>query len=58
MIDPRLKPEEIKLETEPVDLQDISSTVTTIMKVVPPAGVSFPDGQAPLVHVTIRVKKK
>ena len=58
MIDPRLKPEEIKLETEPVDLQNISSTVTTIMKIMPAEGVSFPDGQAPLIRVTIRVKKK
>ncbi|MHB8136865.1 MAG: diadenylate cyclase [Smithellaceae bacterium] len=58
MMDPRMKPEETKLETEPVDLQNISSTVTTIMKIIPPAGVSFPDGQTPLVRVTIRVKKK
>jgi uncharacterized protein (TIGR00159 family) len=58
MMDPRLKSEEVRLETEPIDLQNISSNVTTVMKIMPAAGVSFPDEQVPLVHVTIRVKKK
>jgi uncharacterized protein (TIGR00159 family) len=58
MIDSRLKPEEVRLETEPVDLQNISSNVTTVMKIMPAAGVSFPDDQVPLVRVTIRIKKK
>lgn len=58
MIDPRMKPEDMKLETEPIDLQNISSSVTTEMKVVQATGVSFPDGKPPLVRVTIRVKKK
>jgi len=58
MIDPRMKPEEIKLETPPVDLQNISSTTTLLLKVVQTAGVSFPDGESPIIRVTIRVKKK
>lgn len=58
MIDRRLKPEEISLETEPVDLQNISSSVTMSLKVVGVASVSFPDGKTPLVRATIRVRKK
>jgi len=57
-MDPRMKPEETKLETEPVDLQNISSTVTMMLNVVPAAGVSLPDGKSPQISVTIRVKKK
>jgi hypothetical protein len=53
-----MKPGEIKLETEPVDLNNISSSVAMALKVVGKSGVSFPEGRAPLVHVTIRVKKK
>jgi hypothetical protein len=58
MMDPRMKSEEINLETEPIDLQNISSSVTMALKVVPTTGVSFPDGQSPQVRATIRVKKK
>ena len=58
MIDPRLNPENIKLETEPVDLRNISSSVTMAVNVVPVAGVSFPDGKSMQTLVTIRVKKK
>ncbi len=58
LMDPRMKPEEIVLETEPVDLQNLSSTVTMMLNVVPPAGVSFPDGKLPQIRATIRVKKK
>lgn len=58
MMDPRMKSDEINLETEPIDLQNISSSVTMSLKVVPTTGVSFPDGQSPQVRATIRVKKK
>ena len=58
MMDPRMKPEEIKLETEPIDLKNISSSVTMALKVAGQSGVSFPDGRSPLVDVAIRVKKK
>lgn len=58
LTDPRMKPEEIVLETEPIDLQNISSTLTMMLNVVPTAGVSFPDGKLPQTRVTIRVKKK
>jgi diadenylate cyclase len=58
MIDPRMKPEEMKLETEPVDLQNITSSMTMTLKLDQVAGVSFPDGKSPSVRVTIRVKKK
>jgi diadenylate cyclase len=58
MIDPRMKPEAIRMETEPVDLQTISSSTTVALKLVQTAGVSFPDGKSPLIRVSIRVKKK
>ena len=58
MMDSRMKSEEINLETEPIDLQNIFSSVTMVLKVVPTAGVSFPDGQSSQVRATIRVKKK
>jgi uncharacterized protein (TIGR00159 family) len=58
MIDPRLKPENIRLETEPVDLRRISSSVIMEVKVMPTAGISFPDGAQPTVRVSVRVKKK
>jgi YbbR domain-containing protein len=58
MMDSRMKSEDMKLETEPIDLQNISSSLTMEAKVTQVAGVSFPDGKSPLVRVTIRVKKK
>ncbi|MEE9910452.1 MAG: diadenylate cyclase [Deltaproteobacteria bacterium] len=58
MIQPRLKPEDIRLETQPVDLQSISSSTTVSLAIVPAAGVSFPDGKSPSVLVNIRVRKK
>ncbi|KAF0158056.1 MAG: hypothetical protein FD159_1203 [Syntrophaceae bacterium] len=58
MMDSRMKSEDMKLETEPIDLQNISSSLTMEAKVIQAAGVSFPDGKSPLVRVTIRVKKK
>jgi len=58
MMDPRLNPAEMKLETEPVDLQNITSSVMMTLNVVQATGVSFPDGKVPQVRVTLRVKKK
>ena len=58
MMDPRLHPEDIKLLTQPIDLQTISSSLTLALKVIQPAGVSFPNGEAPSVRVAIRVKTK
>ncbi len=58
LMDPRLNPEDVRLETEPVDLENISSSVITTLRVLPVAGVSFPDGKAPQIRATIRVKKK
>ena len=58
LMDPRLNPEDIRLETEPVDLQNITSSVITVLRIVVPAGVSFPDGNAPQVRAMIRVRKQ
>jgi uncharacterized protein (TIGR00159 family) len=54
----RINPEQIRIETEPVDLQKIFFTTTLDTKIVLPAGVSFPDGTSSSASVIIKVKKK
>ncbi|MDD5344699.1 MAG: diadenylate cyclase, partial [Smithella sp.] len=54
----RINPEQIRIETEPVDLQKIFFTTTLDTKIVLPAGVSFPDGTSSAASVIIKVKKK
>ena len=58
LIGAQAKPEEIKIETEPIDLQKIFFTTTLDTKIVLPAGVSFPDGKSPVASVLIKVKNK
>jgi diadenylate cyclase len=58
LIDSRVHPDQIKIETEPIDLQKISSTTSVYTKVVLPIGVSFPDGKVPVISVVVKVKKK
>jgi len=54
----RINPEQIRIETEPVDLQKIFFTTTLDTKIVLPSGVSFPDGTSSAASVIIKVKKK
>jgi diadenylate cyclase len=58
LIDSHLRPDQIKIETEPIDLQKISSTTSVNTKFVLPVGVSFPDGKTPAISAIIKVKKK
>jgi len=58
LISSNIKPEQIKIETEPIDLQKIFFTTTLDTTIVLPAGVSFPDGKSPDARVIIKVKKK
>jgi uncharacterized protein (TIGR00159 family) len=58
LIGSQAKPEEIKIETESIDLQKIFFTSTRDTKIILPAGVSFPDGQSPTARVLIKVKNK
>jgi uncharacterized protein (TIGR00159 family) len=58
LIGSQVKPEQIKIETEPIDLQKIFFTTTLDTKIVLPTGVSFPDGKSPTASVIIKVKKK
>jgi YbbR domain-containing protein len=58
LISSNIKPEQIKIETEPIDLQKIFFTTTMDTKIVLPFGVSFPDGKSPAARVIIKVKKK
>jgi diadenylate cyclase len=58
LISAQAKPEQIKIETEPIDLQKIFFTTTLDTRIVLPAGVSFPNGKSPVVSVLIKVKNK
>ena len=58
MLDSRMKREDLRLMTEPIDLSSISSSLTKEVKVTQPAGVSFIEGKAPVVQVSIRVRLK
>jgi YbbR domain-containing protein len=58
LVDSRMGQEQIKIGTEPIDLQKIFYTTSLDTKIVLPAGVSFPEGKSPTARVTIRVKKK
>ncbi|MEN6622675.1 MAG: diadenylate cyclase, partial [Smithella sp.] len=59
LIDSRVvHPDNVKIETEPIDLQKITSTASINMKVVLPNGVFFPDNKNPYIFGTVKVKKK
>lgn len=59
LIDSRIiHPDNVKIETEPIDLQKISSTTSINTKVVLPSGVFFPDSKGPYIFGTVKVKKK
>ena len=58
LIDSRLRHEQIRIETEPIDLQKITTTTSINTKVVLPVGVSFPDGKVPSISAVVKVKKK
>jgi diadenylate cyclase len=58
LVDSHLRPDQIKIETEPIDLQKISSTTSVAVKIILPIGVSFPEGKAATGRVVIKVKKK
>jgi hypothetical protein len=58
LIDSRMNPDQIRIETEPIDLQKISKTTYIDTKIILPAGVSFTEGKSPVARVTIKIKKK
>ncbi len=58
LLDSWIKPAGLRLETEPVDLQNITSSVTMTLKVNAVPGASFPDGKSARVQVAVRVKPK
>ena len=58
LIGSQVKPEQIKIETEPIDLQKVFFTTTLDVNIILPAGVSFPEGQSPVARVWIKVKNK
>jgi len=58
MIDDRFNAEDLHLPTEPVDLSKITHSQMMLVDIAPTQGVSFPDGKAPTIRLSIRVKKK
>jgi uncharacterized protein (TIGR00159 family) len=58
LIDSHLSPEQIRIETEPVDLQKINTATAIEAKIILPDGVFFPEGKAPAARIIIKVKKK
>ena len=56
LMDSRLSLDQIRIETEPVDLQKISKTTYIDAKIVLPVGVSFPEGKTPVARVAIKIK--
>jgi diadenylate cyclase len=58
LMDSRLSPDQIRIETEPIDLQKISKTTSIDTKIVIPVGVSFPEGKTPVARVAIKIKSK
>ena len=58
LVDSKLEPDKINIETEPIDLQKIFFTTSIAAKIVLPSGVYLPDGKTATVNVTIKVKKK
>ncbi|HQL00996.1 MAG TPA: diadenylate cyclase [Smithellaceae bacterium] len=58
MIDSRMKPSEIQLETETIDLSMVSSSMTIEKRIVPTQGVAFPEGRPPAVVIDIDVRRR
>ena len=58
LLDSRVNPEKIKIETEPIDLQKILFTTTIEAKIILPAGVYFPEEKEQTTRVIIKVKRK
>jgi diadenylate cyclase len=58
LIDSRLSPEQVQIETEPVDLLKINTATAIEAKIILPTGVFFPEGKVPAVRIAVKVKKK
>jgi uncharacterized protein (TIGR00159 family) len=58
LVDSKLEPQHVNIETEPIDLQKIFFTTSLSARIVLPSGVYLPDGKTATVNVTIKVKKK
>lgn len=58
LIGSQMKPEQIQIETEPIDLQKIFFSTTLDSKLILPAGVSLSAGESSAARVMIKVKKK
>jgi len=58
LLDSWIKPAGLRLETEPLDLQSVTSSMTVALRVNAVSGASFPDGKSARVQVSVRVKPK
>jgi len=57
-MNPKINPDEVRVETEPIDLRSVFFSSTLDTRILLPAGVYFPDEKAPVVKVDIKVKRK
>ena len=58
LVDSKIEPQQISIETEPINLQKIFFTTSFVAKIVLSSGVYLPEGKTANVNVTIKVKKK
>jgi uncharacterized protein (TIGR00159 family) len=58
LMSPKINPEEIRVETEPIDLQNVFFSTTLDARILLPTGVYFPDEQGAMAKVDIKVKRK
>ena len=58
LLDSWIKPAGLRLETEPLALQSVTSSMTVALRVNAVSGASFPDGKSARVQVAVRVKPK
>lgn len=57
IVTPEYREEAIKILTEPIDLSQVSETVTLSPKLVVPSDIRFPDEKMPGVKVTLEILK-
>ncbi len=57
LVSPSLRDDQLRIPTEPVDLQSLAASSKMTRKLLSPAGMIFPEGKAPNVTVTIKIRR-
>lgn len=58
LVPPSLRDDQIRILTEPVNLLPLVANTTLTRKLISPAGIIFPEGKAPNVTITVKVRRK